>query len=360
VSKEEVSVDARSYLKELCEIATFPPAKKKEIVQVFPEVTEDNPAKTFAKPIEVSSPTIQKKLLVLLLYVCNVSQEMLALLGGVGKTSIHNWIYDVGSEELVWLILNAITCWSGKVSFDEKWLWINGSWHFALCAVDAVTGFPLLIELYPTLDEGSWTLFFLHFKALYGRPELIISDGSVSLAAARQRVFKHVRFQLCKFHKLKNLMKQIHKHVQETTCRIRCFRLSRHIFSNKTVSSRKHAAKTLQKLAGKQVSSYIDTHILACWRKLTLSLTNNASEGFNRKIEKCFFGRYGIPSPESAEVLLRGLWLKELLLNGQKHLDATSQLRSLDLSDICQEHLDTSKILHFFHDNDPSRIEKLG
>ena len=137
-------------------------------------------------------------------------------------------------------------------------------------------------------------------------------------------------------------------------------RLAKHIFSNKSVSSRKHAAKTLQKLAGKQVSSYIDGHNLKYWRKLTMSLTNNASERFNRKIEKCFSGRYGIPSPESAEVLLRGLWLKELLLNGQKHLDATSELTSIDLSRICQEHLDTSKILHFFHDNDPSRIEKVA
>lgn len=362
MSQEEVSIDAQVYLKELFGMATFPPAKKKEIVQVFPEVKakEDAPANTSAKPIDVSRPTIQKKLLVLVLYVCHVSQEMLALLCGAGKTSIHNWIYDVSTDELRWIILSAITCWSGKVSFDETWLWINESWHFALCAVDAVTGFPLLIELYPSLDEASWTLFLLHFKALYGMPKFIISDGSRSLAAARQRVFKHVRFQLCKFHKLKNLMKQIRRHVQETTCRIRCFRLTRHIFSNTSVSSRKYAAKTLQKLAGKQVSSSIDGHILKCWRTLTMSLTNNASERFNRKIEKCFSGRYGIPSTESAEVLLRGLWLKELLLNGQKHLDATSELTSIDLSRICQEHLDTSQILHFFHNSDPSRIEKLG
>ena len=358
VSKEEGRLNVSRYLKELLTMAKFHPAKKKEIVELFPHLEEENQRNADTKAIDVSSPPAQKKLLVVLLYVCNVSQEVLSLLCGVGKTSIHNYIYDVCSEELEWQILRAIVCWSGHVSFDEKWLWIDESWHFALCAVDSVTGFPLLIELYPTLDSVNWTLFFTRFKALYGVPKLIISDGSQSLAIARELVFKGVRYQFCKFHKLKNLMKQIRKHVQGTRCRIRCFRLAKHIFCNKSVSSRKHAAKTIQTLAGKKVSSYIDTHILTCWRKLTLSLTNNASERFNRKIEKCFFGRYGIPSPESAQVLLRGLWFKELLLNGHKHMKATSEILSIDVSRICQEHLDTSKILHFFHDNDPSQIEK--
>ena len=155
-------------------------------------------------------------------------------------------------------------------------------------------------------------------------------------------------------------MKRLRQHIHNPKRFRRCVRLAKHMFSNMSVSSRKHAAKTLQKLAGNQVSSYIDGHILKYWRKLTMSLTNNASERFNRKIEKCFSGRYGIPSPESAKVLLRGLWLKELLLNGHQHLAATSELTSIDVSSICQEHLDTSKILHFFHDHDLSRIEKMA
>ncbi len=88
--------------------------------------------------------------------------------------------------------------------------------------------------------------------------------------------------------------------------------------------------------------------------------TVNASERFNRKIKKCFSGRYGIRSTESAKVLLRGLWLKELLLNGRQHLEATSQFKTIDCSAACQENLDTNKILHFSHDYDPSRIEKLA
>ena len=155
-------------------------------------------------------------------------------------------------------------------------------------------------------------------------------------------------------------MKHIRTHVQEYSSRLRCYRLAKHIFSNTYVSSRKAAAKTLQKVAGNKVSSYIDGHILGCWRHLTMSLTNNASERFNRKIEKCVSGRYGLPNPKSAEVLLHGLWFKELLVHGRKHMNATSEMATIDLSTLCQEHLDTSKILHFFHDSDPSCLEKLG
>jgi transposase-like protein len=308
----------------------------------------------------LSSVPLASELLVVILYVCGLSQQMLAMLFGVSKTSIHHWIYTVCSEDLYWEIIRNIAQWSGQVSVDEKWVKIQGVWHFVLCAVDAVSGFPLLMEIYSSLDAGNWTLFFKRFNALYGKPTLIQSDGSQPLASARKIVFSGVRYQLCKFHKLKNLMKRLRKQVHEPKRFRRFVRLAKHIFSNRSVSSRKHAARRLQQLAGKQVSSYIDESILASWRQLTMSLTTNASERFNRKIEKCFSGRYGIASVESANVLLRGLFLKELVLNGKKHVDQTSELGSIDLSRICQENLDTGKILHFFHDYASSQVGKVA
>ena len=173
-------------------------------------------------------------------------------------------------------------------------------------------------------------------------------------------VFSGIRYQLCTFHKLKNLMKRLRTHLDDPPLLTRCVRVAKHMFTNSSVSSRKAAAKRLQTLAGSEVSAYIEGHILSPWRQLTLSLTTNASERFNRKIEKCFSGRYGIPSEDSAKVLLRGVWLKELLLTGHQQIEATSELKSLDLSRICQEHVDTGNILHFFHDSDPSQVEKLA
>jgi transposase-like protein len=358
--KKESSLDVRRYLEELLAPESLSRVKKKEIGEQFPEVEWSEAGISQTPGERLSLAPLASKLLVVIVYVCGLSQEMLALLFGVSKTSIHNWIYTVCSAALYWEIIRNIVHWSGQVSFDEKWVKMNGVWHFVLCAVDAVSGFPLLIDLYPTLDTLSWTLFFERFTTLYGVPKLIQCDGSQSLAAARKAVFPGVRYQLCQFHKLKNLMKRLRHHIRDPKLIKRCIRLAKHSFSNSSVSSRKHAAQTLQELAGPQVSSSIDEHLLKYWRNLTLSLTNNASERFNRKIEKCVFGRYGIASVESAQVLLRGLWLKELLLNGHQHMAANCELRTINLSRICQEHLDTSKILHFFYDYDLSQTEKLA
>jgi len=353
------TLDFSRYLTEVLAYDRLSHAKKKEIVTIVPE--RDNDAcSTTAEKVALTHPTVQKKLLVVLLFACNVSQEVLGLLMGVSKTSIHYWIAEICTEDFEWQMLREITCWSGKVSFDEKWVKIKGDWYFVLCAVDSVSGFPLLIALYPTLDTVSWTLFFRRFRALYGRPTLIQSDGSRSLAAAREIVFAGVCWQLCKFHKLKNLMKRLRQHVSDSKSFRRCARFAKHIFSNASVSSRKYAAKTLQQLAGTEVSDYIAGHILVPWRHLTLSLTNNAAERFNRKIEKCVSGRYGISSPESAAILLRSLWVKEILLNGQHHLDSASSFRTLDMSKPCQEHLKTGQILHFFHEHDPALLEMVG
>ena len=360
LAEQPTRLDLSRYLQEILEMEHLPAAKQKEIVERFPDT---QPSSSGHKPTlteRLSGEKMERAVLITLLYVCNVSQDMLALLFGVSKTSIHRYVYAVCGNELTWQIVGQIVRWSGQVSFDEKWITIDGTWHFVLCAVDAVSGFPLFMDIYPTLDTVSWTLFFTRFRTLYGVPKLIQSDGCQKLAAARKAVFPHVRYQLCKFHKLKNLMKRIRRHVQDAKEFTRAVRFAKHIFSNTWVSSRKQAAKSLQQLAGQEVSAYVDDHILSCWRQLTMSLTSNASERFNRKIEKCFSGRYGIPTVDSAQVLLRGLWLKELLLNGHQHRSQTSELASINVSRICQEHLDSDKILHFFHDYEASQVEKLA
>jgi transposase-like protein len=359
--KQEQRLDVRRYLQELLELPSLSRVKRKEVVASFPELEPFSTSQARRKQGErLASACLGAKLLGVVLYACGLSQEILALLFGVGKTSSHNWIYSICAEELDWHIIRDIARWSGQVSFDEKWIKLKGAWYFVLCAVDSVSGFPLLMDLYPTLDTLSGTLFFKRFKALYGVPNLIQSDGSQALAVARETEFSGTRYQLCKFHKLKNLMKRLRQSIQEPKHLKRYHRLAKNIFSNGWVRSRKSATQTLRKLAGEPMSSSLDAHILSGWRSLTMSVTSNVSERLNRKIEKSVSARYGIPSEESARVILRALWLKESLFHGQQHFEVTSELRTIDLSRICQEHVETSRILHFFHASCPSLVEKLG
>lgn len=354
LARGEVSPDSRTYLKELLEALelSLSPNQKKEIVSLFPfpeAESETEPVVSNTEPpVDFGLPKTQKYLLAAFLYACGVSLEVLGLLFGVSKGSVHNWIYKLCTVGLENEIICAIKYWSGRISVDEKWVKIKGIWYYVLCAVDAVSGFPLLMRLHRRIDSLSWEVFFREFKILYGTPKMIQSDGSRSLLVAKEKVFRGVRHQLCKFHKLRNLFRVIYGSVSDSCLLKRCVRLARHIFSNGYVSSRKSAARRLQKLGGKEVSEYVQGHILSCWRKLSGSLTINVSERFNRKIEKSMGGRYGIKSEESAQVMLRALWLKELLLHGRKHLAKTHPISSIELSRICQNQLDFKKILHFF------------
>ncbi len=251
------TLDVNRYLAEVLACERLSHATKKEIVTVFPDTELEDASSSTIEEADLTHVTIRKTLLVVMLSACHVSQEVLGLLMGVSKTSMHYWIAELCTEDFEWQMLREITCWSGKVSVDEKWINIKGEWYVVLCAVDRVSGFPLSIALYPTLDTVSWTLFFKRFRALYGRPALIQSDGSQSLAAARELVFAGVRWQLCTFHTLKNLMKRLRKHVSDAKSYRRCTRLAKHIFSNVRVSRRTYAAKPLQTVAGPEVRESI-------------------------------------------------------------------------------------------------------
>jgi len=303
-------------------------------------------------PRQAQASWLQKAKLVCFLYAGGLSMEILATLFMVCKGTIHNWVYKFASVELETSIQDSICRWSGRVSFDDKWIKIKGVWWFVFCAVDDVTGFPLLLRLFPANDGLSWQLFFTEFKALYGAPVLMISDGCQSLAAGKKMVFSWVVHQLCKFHKLRNLFKRMFRYIKDQNLLRRCLRLAKNIFSNGYVSSRKYAAKTLARVAPEEVKEYVEKNILKHWRKLSRSLTSNSAERFNRKIEKCFSGRYGIKSEKSAQVLLRGLWFKECVMRGQQHLASLDEFDSKQLAEICQETMLSPGNLHFLGEED--------
>ena len=350
VNTETGELDDKFYLQEILQQVPLTSAGHAEITELFPEVQEElssNESPTLNLEDALPNSRGQKAKLSTFLYGCGLPLQVLAMLFFVSKSTIHHWIYSFATSGLEEKILDSIDYWSGQIAVDEKWIKIDGAWWYVFSAVDAVTGFPLLIRLYPHDNALSWQLFFTQFKALYGIPLLIISDGSSSLAAGKKKVFLKVKHQLCKFHKLRNLFKCIFKHVRETALLKRFLRLAKHIFSNKYVSSRKYAAKTLARIAPEPVKEYIENNILKYWRQLTYSLTSNAAERFNRKIKKCLSGRYGLKSEQTVQILLRALWYKECVMRGQQHLDSLEDFSAENLAQICQENLLNPENLHF-------------
>lgn len=336
----EISPDSKRMLKEVLSESSPDKRMTREIVSAFPEV---EPAE---KEIKAESTYLSnfnmfgKCILIMFLIASGLNYDVLTILFGVSKGTIHNWFHTLTGLKA--LMLKSIVRWSGVVSIDEKWLKINGKWHYVLSVVDNVTGFPLFFTLATNLNADTWELFLRRFYQLYGKPDLIITDGSNSLAKARKKVFPGVSFQLCKFHKLKNLYRYIYS-LPNGKVKNRCFLLANGIFSNTTYYGRKRAARTLAEMNVPGVSDYVRNNILANWKTLTKGLTSNSAERWNRKIEKVTAKRYGLKNVEFIEQLLVSLWLKEAIKDS-RHMTKCF-INDIDLSHICQENVNACSII---------------
>ena len=93
VNSATATLDQSRYLREVLAHDRLSHAKKKEIAALLPDRDrEAGSAPAPAKQVEYTAPRMQQKLLVVVLFACHVSQDVLALLMGVSKSSIHYWI----------------------------------------------------------------------------------------------------------------------------------------------------------------------------------------------------------------------------------------------------------------------------
>jgi transposase-like protein len=314
----------------------------KSIVPDISDLSKQNDDKRKRYNLSRNVPFFHKALLALLLLACGLNMDVIALIFGVAKSTVHNWVYRL--PDMKKMILNSIKSWSGIVCIDEKWIKINGIPHYVLSVVDHITGFPLYVKTVANTQAVTWKPFMREFKKIYGNPKLIISDGSKSLASARKEVFPNISYQFCWFHKLKNLNDRIYK-VKDKKDREKLLEMSDGMFHNGFSSSRKRTAHRIVAMNVPGVSEYVEKNILGNWKHLNKMLTSNAVERWNRKIKKVTSGRYGLKSVKFVEKLLEGLWLKEVIFD-QRHL-RKGVLTEIDVTKICQENLKPVQIIRF-------------
>lgn len=341
ISTKKCSLDKGRFLKEILAEEDISHKTRKKIVSIFPETQQDEKEMKNEIAFTKKWDLYAKLLLIRFLVASNMSFDSISTLFGVSKTSIHNWFYKLSF--LKTQILRAIQWWSGIISVDEKWIKVNGKWKYLLSIVDNKTGFLLYYMIASDLKADNWKIFFQRFYRLYGTPKLIISDGSGSLASGRKAVFPDVPHQLCKFHKLKNLIRRIYSNYGNSKKHKKMIRLATNIFSNKTSFTRKRAAKRLMEIAPHRVAKYVEKNILGNWEHLRQSLTSNSVERVNRKYEKVTAKRYGLKSVKFVDQLIASLWLKEAIRD-KRHFDK-SFIRQINLHRICQEHIKMSNIV---------------
>ena len=201
LTKGEIKPDKERFLKELIEDDNTSNQKRKEIIAVFPELQQDE--KEVSKEISLFNnlDKFGKNFLIMFLVASGLNYGVLGMLMGVSKGTIHNLFY--GLAFIKKLILNSIKWWSGEVTTDEKWIKLNKKWVYVISIVDNKTGFPLYFHVVSDLSADTWKIFFQRFYKIYGKPRIIISDGSGAIAKAIRDVFPDSNHQLCKFHKLK-------------------------------------------------------------------------------------------------------------------------------------------------------------
>jgi transposase-like protein len=340
----KVNVDKNRFLKEIVEDENTSARTRKQIISVFPEVQQDE--KVVKREINFLKDFNKygKNLLVMFLIACGLNYSILSMLMGVSKSTIHNLFYYLTFIRR--LIINSIQWWSGEIATDEKWLRLNKKWVYVISIVDNKTGFPLYMQVVTNLKAETWNLFFQRFKKLYGKPKLIVSDGSGSIASAVKNVFPKVNHQLCKFHKLKNLTNKIYVSNCSYKKKLQMINLAHGIFYNKTNFARKRAMLRLIEIGDKSVSTYVKKSILNKRSQLTKGLTSNSAERWNKKIEKVTLGRYGLKSIAFIEQIITALWMKEAITN-QEHFQKCF-IHELDFRSLCQENIKVCSIIRFF------------
>lgn len=344
ITKKEIKPDKERFLKEIIEEEATSTQQRKTILSVFPELQQEQ--KEVVKEASFLShfDKFGKNIIVMYLIACGLNYQTLGLLMGVSKATIHNVFYSLSF--LKRLLLNSIKWWSGEIATDEKWLKINKKWYYVISIVDNRTGFPLYFQVVSDLTASTWKIFFQRFYKIYGKPRLIISDGSGSIAKALKDVFPDSNHQLCKFHKLKNLTKRIYQSHTSSKEKKKMFRLVNGIFKNTTYFGRKRAARKLIEISPDNVSKYVENSILEKWNQLTKGYTSNSAERWNRKIEKVTQGRYGLKSEKFVVQLITSLWLKEAVQN-KIHL-RQSFVHNVNIRRLSQENLQMCNVIELF------------
>ena len=347
ISKKEISINKDAFLKEILYETDNNRNSRKQIVDTFPELEQTDNELSKEKDFIKNSNKFGKQLLVMLLIGSGLNYKILSILLGVSKSTIHNLFYYLSF--IKFFILRTIKWWSGRISTDEKWVKIKGKWRYVISIVDDVTGFPLYFQVVSDLRKDTWKLFFARFYKIYGIPRLIISDGSDAIAGAIKEIFPNTNHQLCKFHKLKNLMKKIYKCNCSTKKRRKMIKLAKGIFKNKSYFSRKRSAKRLMEIGTPEVAKYVKNSILGKWKQLTKGYTSNSAERWNRKIEKSIQGRYGLKSERFVTQLITSIWLKEILTE-KRHFEK-SVFEGIDFKKISQENIKMSHFIKYFSSN---------
>jgi len=148
----------------------------------------------------------------MVLYYHGVSLSVLGRWMNVHKTTILRWI--LGMALALWPIVYSWVIQRVKaraVYIDEKWLKIQGKWHYWFVVLDTQTGIPVLASLLPSKSRWACRWLGIMLKRIGKNPRTIITDGLRSYHYLMDGA-KHI---LCHFHHQQGVTRWLKKRFHE-------------------------------------------------------------------------------------------------------------------------------------------------
>ncbi len=251
-----------------------------------------------------------------LLYWHGISAAKLGKWFGLHKTTVWRRVVKFSAIGVLAAGLVAGVS-SGVIGVDEKWIRIEGKWHYLFTAVDLETGLPLHFEIYKSRSSYYCRLFLMRLRQLGYAPRLIVTDGWVGYWGTIKKVFPNVQHQLCIFHVMRSIMDWLKQHIRSEDLVAKYGKEAKRIFQTtdkRTAERRYRKLKRRRKLKGllrllRRKWSRMVPAIGSVW----IPTTNNGTERFNRAFERFYRARQAFGGRVSAYAQVRVFWLGFLI-----------------------------------------------
>lgn len=178
------------------------------------------------KGMSVSDPTSIRKLITPDVAISSISSPlrlivfcMVLYYHGVPLSVLGDWFKVHKTTVLRWMLGLALELWpvvyewivdevkARAVYIDEKWLKIQGKWHYWFVVLDTTTGLPVLASLLSSKSKWACRWIGVMLKRMGKMPRVIITDGLLSYHYITEGA-KHI---LCQFHHQQSVTKWLKK-----------------------------------------------------------------------------------------------------------------------------------------------------
>jgi len=241
----------------------------------------------------------------LVLYYYGVPLSVLGGWFGVHKTTILRRM--LGLVLVLWPIVYG---WildnvkAQKAYIDEKWLKIQGKWHYWFVVLDVTTGLPVLASLLPSTGKWACRWIGVKLKRIGKLPKAIITDGLPSYS----HVMAGVKRFLCHFHYQQGITRWLKKRFQDKDeIAVRKAKMKKVLQTNDKRTVRRRLQKLKKSSQELGISEWIQQtqeklpQLLPSVGSVCIPRTTNAIERFFRAFSQFYKKRCGFFSVVSAK-----------------------------------------------------------